>query len=104
MVFINTQTLKEFILSTTQLTNTGKQVSIKIFKTNEKKIIRGQLVGYRPSGSDFIQFVEIQGKKMEHDFQIPIEDIETESQMRFMIRNYLLGGQWKFIGTTTQKI
>ena len=98
------KTLKEFILKTTQLTNTDKEYSIKIFYTNENKTVSANLVGVRRTDSDIIEYTIEKNKNVLYGFNFYIQDIESESQMRYFLRANLLQGKWKTIGTRDTRI
>lgn len=97
------KTLKEFILSTTQLANTEKEYSIKVFYTDKKKTIVSRLVGIRHTDSDVIEYTIEKNNTVLDSFEIDIKDVESESQMRYFIRSNLLHLGWKGIGTRDTK-
>ena len=99
-----TKTLKEFILNTTQLANTGKEYSIKIFYTNNKKTVSGKLVGVRNVDSDVIEYTIEKNNRVVHGMTMHIQDIESEAQVRYSLKTYLLQSGWKTIGTRDNKI
>lgn len=96
-------TLNEFIKLTTQLIYTGKKFSIKIFRTDSKKIVRGTLEGIREEGSDVITYRIVQRGNI-FEWIVPLTDIENLSQLRFMFRQILLDQEWRRIGTVTNMI
>tara|TARA_B100002051_G_C16494338_1_gene514550 strand:+ start:219 stop:524 length:306 start_codon:yes stop_codon:yes gene_type:complete len=101
---MKTESIKEFVLAVAQLTNTGKYVNLKLFKTNDKKMIRGKLLGHRPPECNFIEFVDFEHQKPMYGFTMYLKDIETEAQMKQMVRQYLLERGWTFAGTVTQRV
>ena len=98
------KTLKEFILNTTQLANTDKEYSIKIFSTNDKKTVVAKLVGVRRTDSDVIEYTIEKNNATLYGFYFEIKDVENESQMRYFIRASLINLGWKAIGTRDNKI
>ena len=98
------KTLKEFILNTTQLSNTGKEFSIKLFKSDSRKTISSYLVGLRDIDSDVIEYTIIKNKKVFLTFTIHIKDVESEAQVRYLLRSYCLEAGWQAIGTRDNKI
>ena len=98
------KTLKEFILNTTQLTNTGKEYSIKIFYTNSKKTVSGKLVGVRNVDSEFIEYTIEKNKRVVHGMTMYIQEIESVAQVRYSLKTYLLQSGWEAIGTRDNKI
>lgn len=98
------KTLKEFILNTTQLANTGKEYSIKIFYTDNKKTVVAKLVGIRHTDSDAIEYTIEKNNQVLFGFCFEIKDVESEAQMRYFIRSNLLQLGWKRIGTRDNKI
>ena len=98
------KTLKEFILNTTQLVNTDKEYSIKIFTTNDKKTVVAKLVGVRHVDSDTIEYTIEKNNTVLYGFMFDIKDIENESQIRYFIRSNLINLGWKAIGTRDNKI
>ena len=98
------KTLKEFILNTTQLANTEKEYSIKVFHTDKKKTIIAKLVGIRHADSDVIEYTIEKNNTVLDSFEFDIKDVESESQMRYFIRSNLLNLGWKGIYTRDNKI
>lgn len=98
------KTFKEIILNTTQLVNTGNEYSVKIFYTDNKKTVSGKLVGIRRIDSDVIEYTIRNKNKVVSGITVNIQDIETESQLRFLLRQYLLREGWKTIGSRDIKI
>ena len=98
------KTLKEFILSTTQLTNTGKEYSIKIFYTINRKTVSGKLVGVHNVDSNVIEYTIGKNNRILHGMSMYIQDIESEGQVRYLLKNYLLQFGWEAIGTRDNKI
>ena len=98
------KTLKEFILSTTQLTNTGKEYSIKIFYTNNRKTVSGKLVGVHNVDSNVIEYTVEKNNRILHGMTMYIQDIESEAQVRYLLKTYLLQFGWEAIGTRDNKI
>tara|TARA_Y100001958_G_C21125419_1_gene468328 strand:- start:627 stop:932 length:306 start_codon:yes stop_codon:yes gene_type:complete len=96
--------LKEFVLNTTQLTNTGKEYSIKIFYTDDKKTVVGKLVGVHRANTDRIEYmIELKGNVLDV-LPVLIVDVENELQMRYLLRTYLLQNGWRAIGARDNKI
>jgi hypothetical protein len=98
------KTLKEFILNTTQLANTGKEYSIKLFYTNNKKTVSGKLVGVHNVDSDVIEYTIKKNNRVVHGMTMYIQDIESEAQVRYSLKAYLLQSGWETIGTRDNKI
>lgn len=100
--------LDEFILNTSQLTNSGKKFHVNIYRSDRKRNIKGVLQGIRPRGEKHLIFFGGDGgvARGSNTMEIgkPIEDVESLSQLRLFLRQLLLSDGWTFVGSPTHKI
>ena len=93
--------LDEFILNVSQLTNTGKEYYLYVFRTTDKRQIKGILRGIRPTGRMHLLFYGGDTLNSQQMYRtISMRDIEGIGEIRFLLRQMLLYGGWRRVATS----
>lgn len=99
------ETLQDFIMNTTQLVNTGRVYSIRIFYTSNHKTICGKLVGVRLIDSNVIDYTILDKRdRFVCSTHVYLNEIDGLTQITYYIKNFLLENTWDAAGKRCNKL